>query len=164
MRDNKRQPHFPINDQEKVRRCASQKLCGICGRRMNNGAWFVGGWRCFMDPFAAFIDPPNHQECAEYALRVCPFLASRRYSHRVNFKKLDPANLPEDRLVISLPEEEMPQAQPELFGLGQTFNLMFIPNSGKQDFFVANDWNYVEAWKRGSPTGRVPDEATSNEL
>lgn len=63
-----------VNDAH-VRRCASERRCGVCGGKIPLGRIvFIGpddGRRCFADPWM-------HEHCARLAMAQCPFLASRR--------------------------------------------------------------------------------------
>lgn len=58
-----------------VRKCAEQRLCGICGKRIvGSPIAFVGpddDRRCFADPWM-------HLDCARLAMQQCPFLGARR--------------------------------------------------------------------------------------
>ena len=147
LRDKSGQPQFTINDHTKARQCVTKRLCAICGKRMSDGYWFVGGIRCFLHEFGAFIDPPLHYECAEYALKVCPFLALPSYTKRIDSKKLKPENVPENTALIE--NLGVPPFRPTLFGLGMTakYNLKFEPNGSF--IFTVNDWLYVEWWQNG---------------
>ncbi len=53
-------------------RCGRDKLCGICGQRLEVRLWFVGG-KLDVDQ-RAFGEPAMHEECMLYALKVCPHL------------------------------------------------------------------------------------------
>jgi len=59
-----------------VRRCAEQRLCGICGKRIVGAPMaFIGpddGRRCFADAWM-------HEACARLALVQCPFLKGRQW-------------------------------------------------------------------------------------
>lgn len=61
-------------------RCARQSLCAICGRRLHRDYVFIGGPMCCQN--RVFGDGPMHEQCARYALAVCPYLtnAHREYS------------------------------------------------------------------------------------
>lgn len=154
MVDKSGTPQFTINDHAKVHDCISKHLCAICGKRFDRNAmmhremWFVGGSRCFLHERGAFLDPPLHLECAEYALRVCPFLAASRYMRRVDAKKLDPNNLP-DGMAIVQEGFAMPRL-PEIFGLGMTHRYRVI-SQGSSPVFVVDDWRYLEWWRAGEP-------------
>ena len=75
MVDATRNPvDFKIVDAEHVKRCATARRCGICGRKIRNGLIaFIGpndGRSCFADPWM-------HEDCARLAMSQCPFLTSR---------------------------------------------------------------------------------------
>lgn len=148
-------PQFTINDHTKAFACQRKHLCAICGKKFERNPstfeyemWFVGGSRCFLHSNGAFLDPPMHRECGEYALRVCPFLAARRYIARIDDAKLSTVDLPEDRALVRT-EHMMPDL-PERFGFGMTYEYQFltdnIPGVG---VFVVPDWRYVEWWQAG---------------
>lgn len=75
-------PDFRATDFEKILQCAEYKLCAICGRRLGEYAYFIGG------PLSKenhlFTDPPMHKQCTEYAAKTCPFVFGRTdgYSKR----------------------------------------------------------------------------------
>lgn len=67
------EPNFKIADELKRQACAKKNLCWLCGQPLAYYMVFIGG------PLSAqsrlFSDGPMHQDCAEYALVVCPYLA-----------------------------------------------------------------------------------------
>jgi hypothetical protein len=65
-------PEFPIFDPHKWRRCVDHKLCWICGQRLGRHLAYAVGPMCTINRVSS--EPAQHRECAEYALRVCPFL------------------------------------------------------------------------------------------
>ncbi|HXA78697.1 MAG TPA: hypothetical protein VNV41_16300 [Candidatus Acidoferrales bacterium] len=68
-------PDFRATDFLKVKLCAEEKLCAICGHRLGDYACFIGG------PLSRenhlFSDPAMHPKCAEFAARICPFVSGR---------------------------------------------------------------------------------------
>lgn len=157
-------PQFTINDVRKVQQCIGKKLCAICGKRFDRNPvsfkkdemWFVGGSRCFTHQHGAFLDPPAHLECAEYALRVCPFLAAPHYSGRIDTAKLKEENLPDGMAVVRT--DYMPPQLPERFGLGLCHSYRITsPNPGGVMFLV-DDWRYIEWWREGERIN-APDTA-----
>ena len=89
FRDADGKAHFTINDIERVSLCLAQLLCAICGERLIAGQyWFVGGPLSALHERGAYNDTPMHRECAHYALKVCPYLALRSYSGRVEGRTL----------------------------------------------------------------------------
>jgi hypothetical protein len=162
LRDRYGVHQFTINDTRKVGEATSKRLCSISGKRLETSVWFAGGSRCFLHPLGAFIDPPMHYECGEYALRVCPFLAARSYARRIDDAKLADGGLPEGMGLIRA--KFMQPRLPERFGYGCTSD--YAPH--KSDFqggvFTVHDWEYVEFWRSGEmceppETGKPsPDE------
>jgi hypothetical protein len=151
--DRRRQPQFTINDSTRVTACRTRSLCGICGKRLDKDLWFVGGARCFLHPRGAFVDPPSHYACAEYALRVCPFLAAPSYAKRIDDRKLPPGGLPDGMALGRV--DFMPPAQPERFGLGSTRAYRWVSHD-RDGVYVVDAWDYVEWWKTGEPVN-APD-------
>jgi len=100
LMDSDGRPDFTVIDGQKIVRCIQDHLCGLCGTTLFQPIAFIGG------PLAAeqnlFLDPPMHPDCAEYAMKVCPHIATptARYSKpnlsdgRVLFDAVDP-NRPE---------------------------------------------------------------------
>lgn len=137
--DSRGRPQFTVNDVRRADLCRRKHLCSICGKRFDpEGAWFVGGSRAFLHPNGVFQDPPMHLDCAEYALRVCPFLAAPRWSRSVADAKLS----------ATTPIEYMPPRLPERFGLGLPGSYHWHPESS---VFVVDGWRYVEFWRAGQP-------------
>jgi hypothetical protein len=82
-------PHFTINDEAVRQRHIAEERCPICDGRLRwRGRWFVGGPRAAFHPNGAYLDPPMHDECAHYALKVCPYLAAPNYGKRLDDKTL----------------------------------------------------------------------------
>jgi hypothetical protein len=99
-------PDFKVVDESKRIRCASEKLCWVCGEALGYRFVFLGG------PNAAaartYMDGPMHEECARDALRICPFLVgtmdyasdpdSSRHDLTVQTMPVD-QNAPEDMVI-----------------------------------------------------------------
>ncbi len=69
-------PDFRVADQEKFMRALRRDLCWLCGQTLGRHKAFVIGPMCAVNKTTA--EPPCHRECAEYALRACPFLTKPR--------------------------------------------------------------------------------------
>lgn len=82
-RDETGRPHFQITDQRQLAKMLKFDLCPICGSALKGNRWFVGGPRSAFSVLGAYSDPPMHDECAHYALQVCPFLAAPTYTKRI---------------------------------------------------------------------------------
>lgn len=72
-------PDFRAVDVEKLIECFEGRLCGICGRRLGELAFFIGGDACKRSHL--FQDPAMHPGCAWFAASVCPFLNGERRSY-----------------------------------------------------------------------------------
>lgn len=66
---------FKMLDPARVRRCAQERLCAVCGRSMAGSRFaFIGphdGRTCFADPWM-------HEPCARYTIQHCPFVSGRQ--------------------------------------------------------------------------------------
>lgn len=64
---------FRVTDGDKAWLSVSKKACWICGNPFDVPVYAMVG-----DAMSAVIriyrEPPCHKECAEYAMRVCPFI------------------------------------------------------------------------------------------
>jgi hypothetical protein len=69
-------PDFRVIDPEKSTRCVRQKLCAVCGVRLGEFCYFIGGDLCKANHL--FTDPAMHGQCAEFATQACAFLSGRK--------------------------------------------------------------------------------------
>lgn len=83
-RDDKRPEvgMFTVADPVKVEQCHRYRLCGVCGGGLGYWIAFVGGSGSASPGTGAYQDPPMHEECAEAAMRLCPYIAKRRVPRR----------------------------------------------------------------------------------
>lgn len=147
--DANKRPHFTVSSHERVAVAAKKRLCGLCGGKLKDGAWFIGGSRCFEDPRGAFIDPAMHEECARYAVQVCPYLGAPSYGRRIDDRTVSAGNLPEDT-VITTNAAPMPEDRPVLFGLGRCNGFIRIPQpNGAEIFSPREGWTQIEWWQHG---------------
>jgi len=77
--DNDGEAALGVLDPERVIRSLRDRLCGICGRSLGYWIAFVGGGLCLTNRLYLC---PLHEDCARYAMRVCPFLASPQAKYR----------------------------------------------------------------------------------
>lgn len=153
--DNHKQPQFTINDHERVLECARKGLCALCGKRFISGLWFIGGPKCFLHELGAFLDPPAHLECAEYALRVCPYLAAPSYARRIDDRKMTAAAIPDGMIIVK--EDAMPDYRPPLFVLGHAYESGTTTLETGQLLYIPRHWRYIEFWRHGSRLTITPD-------
>ena len=65
-------PDFRIIRPSGIAIAHNKALCWLCGERRGTYQAFVIGPMCGINRTTA--EPPSHRECAEYAVRACPFL------------------------------------------------------------------------------------------
>ena len=80
-------PDFRCADQAKLVRALKIDLCWLCGNTLGRYKVFTVGPMCAVNRTSA--EPPAHRDCAEYAVRACPFLAKPRMMRNAK-------DLPED--------------------------------------------------------------------
>jgi len=69
-------PDLRVTNHDEVVRCVTERLCGICGRSMQQWAFFIGGDLSKKNHL--FHDPPMHMKCAQFSAEYCPFLNGER--------------------------------------------------------------------------------------
>ena len=87
-------PDFRVIGRGQVREAVSQKRCWLCGEPLGTFYAFVIGPMCSINRVSA--EPPSHLDCAEYAVRACPFLSKpnmRRNEVDMHPEKQDPAGM-----------------------------------------------------------------------
>jgi hypothetical protein len=60
-------------DPRKIGEAYNRKICFLCGETLGQYKAFVIGPMCSINRVSS--EPPAHADCAEYAVRACPFLA-----------------------------------------------------------------------------------------
>jgi hypothetical protein len=128
--------HFEVTDPRPWLKCVRFYRCGLCGELLGPSWCFIGGPRSLANRL--FTDPAMHEECARYALAVCPYLALRRgYTANVDpAYRIDPLVSPE---------------RPEKFGLGFTSRPWQYHLSREQGLLImAGPFNKIE-WFEAQP-------------
>jgi hypothetical protein len=126
-------------DCRKQERCVREKLCMICGRKLDNKKWFIGGHRTAINRLV--VDPAMHEECARYSMKVCPFLANQDMKYRKKYDEDTTLN------VGVAPERNETQCLMRTNG----FKPIFLNG---QVFIFCNRWDHIEHWRNGQ---RVSD-------
>ena len=148
--DLDRRPFFTINDSERVAACGRNKLCGICGRKLERDVWLIGGPGAAFHEHGAYLDPPMHGDCARYALQVCPYLGTR-YSGRIDMALAKHGRWPAALGVIA--EEHMIPEQPPFFVLARTAAAKMDQDRTAARFHPRRPWLAVEFWRHGAAIG-----------
>lgn len=135
-------------DGRKQERCVREKLCMICGSKLDNKKWFIGGQRTAINRLC--VDPAMHEECARYSMKVCPFLANQDMKYR---KKYDADTT---LCMGGAPERGDTQC------LMRTTGSKPVMLNG-QVFLLCNRWDYIEHWRNGEIVS-APPHLTAEEL
>jgi hypothetical protein len=67
------EPLTQAADPRKLKLAIKQNLCWCCGEKLGVYKCFIIGPMCAVNRITS--EPPNHRDCAEFAVRACPFLA-----------------------------------------------------------------------------------------
>jgi hypothetical protein len=139
-------PHFTINDERKRVEMVRRDLCSICGQKLLRGRWFIGGSRSAFDPKGAYLDMPMHDECAHYALKVCPYLAAPSYAREIADRKAEAI-----KTGIVLVDETMIPGRPVVFVAVMAVGQRYVGDrfSGGQYVKPARPYRKVEYWQHG---------------
>lgn len=71
---------FGKNQERLRRRAIEEHRCGQCGQPNDYWLWFIGD--DVLPEVLEFFEPAMHEECARYAINVCPFLGHENYQVR----------------------------------------------------------------------------------
>ena len=134
-------PDFRVTDVEKWVKACNERTCALCGEQLGRHLAFVGGPLAYENRL--FTDLPMHLECAEYALRVCPYIAVP------NFKYASP--LPDIGEDVSLRvAAEVEVVRPDRFMLGITRSYQVVKLPGGSYAVRAAPWEQVAWWQDGT--------------
>lgn len=127
------------------RRCVKDRLCALCGNKLPKKMWFIGGPLTMVNRF--FFDLGMHEECARYALVVCPYLAVR------GFKGVKKRAIGADEPGIRQKElASSDSARPAVFGLAMTDGYDPVRFQG-DELVRAKRWmREIEWWFAGERT------------
>lgn len=128
----------PRNIGEAYRR----KVCWLCGEPLGRFMAFVIGPMCSINRISS--EPPSHRECAEYAVRACPFLA------RPNAKRNEAASVNHGETVPGIMIEHNPEAS--LIWITKSYKPM---NTPKGALFQVGDPVETFWFKEGRPATRA---------
>jgi len=149
-RDTRGVPHFTIDDVGKLDLVLSKKLCGLCGKPLKVGQiWLVGGPVSSFLENGMFTTPHAHEECARYAIQVCPFLAAPNYSKLIEDKTIKPESVHD---TARFNNDQITPPRPLFFVLARTSGIkLFDPQdgSGKKYIVPRRPWKAVEFWQNG---------------
>jgi hypothetical protein len=163
-RDTLGVPHFTIDDVGKLNLVLAQGLCGLCGNPLQPGEmWMIGGPLSAFHAEGMYIEPPAHEECARYAIQVCPFIAASNYSRRIEAKTLKPAAIHDE---ARFHDNEIAPPRPPFFALTRTPVITLFPaddGSGKHHILPQRPWAVVEFWRNGAQIAQEEAETMAGE-
>jgi hypothetical protein len=64
---------FRVITGEPIFACVKRRLCWLCGETLGQYLCFTIGPMCSINRVSS--EPPSHRDCAEYAVKACPFLS-----------------------------------------------------------------------------------------
>lgn len=89
-------------DPRKIGEAYRLNICWLCGQPMGQYKAFVIGPMCSINRVSS--EPPSHRDCAEYAVKACPFLA------RPNAKRNEKAAVNHGETVPGIMIQHNPEA------------------------------------------------------
>ena len=120
-------PDFRAVDPKKVFQCVDGELCAICGRKLGEFCFFIGG--DLSKDNKLFADPPMHAKCAEFAAKACPFVSGER---------LEYSGRPVDETVVQI-EQMASLVRPRQMYILKT-------HTKKIGFVTVNGSRMIQAW------------------
>lgn len=149
-------PLFTVNDLRLQLNCVLKGICPICGDKLGEVFWFVGGPLSAFHPNGWYNDSACHKECLDYALVVCPYLSMPKYLHRI-----DAAAASLEAKAHLLLDPTMLPDRPEIFVAVGATQQAIKPNISDEQGFLGllirplKPWTAVEFWKHGE---RIPSD------
>jgi hypothetical protein len=94
IQGNVARPDYGAIDFAKFSQIIREKRCGICGGELGILMCFIGGPDSLHS--RRFSDAAMHQACANYAVRVCPFIAMSATAYAIMKKHSQNTKRPEE--------------------------------------------------------------------
>jgi hypothetical protein len=142
---------FRVGDSTAYEACIRDRVCWVCGQRRRRAEnVFLIGPMCAINRVSQ--DPPSHAECAEYAAKVCPFLARPNMVRRTR-------GLPDDTGNAGVAILRNPGVC--LVWATATWRTFVPPvGDGYGVLFQLGDPTSTSWWTRGRPATRAEVEAS----
>jgi len=134
-------PDFKVIDMAKWTALVRSRGCGICGAKMGARVWFVAGPKSI--EARIFTDLPMHEDCAEFALRTCPFLALPRFRYIQALVKVEGVQINVN--------EHVSTQRPDRFGLARSsgYRVVVIEGGSGIPMLQAAPFSEVQWWREG---------------
>lgn len=135
-------PDFRVIDMRRAAICRQRNVCWICGKQLGQHRWFIFGPSSALSRTA--VEPPSHRDCAMYATKVCPYLASTTAVHRRD-------KLPEHKVLLDVENEH-----PGVVVLWSTkdYDLIPLDPSNGVFYYQPHEPDIVEFWREGRKATR----------
>lgn len=122
---------FRILSVEHHMEVARRRLCAICGKRLGQQLFWIGGPMCILN--RVFGDGHMHEDCARYALAVCPYLAIATKSYRYHDRDGEHAS-------EELTDDNVIHRKPRMMVLAMTREChLLLPRNGKPVFLLPRE-------------------------
>ena len=139
--DSSGRPDFRVADAETWVRTVNLRICSLCAQPLGKHLAFVGGPLTQVNRM--FTDLPMHRDCAEYALKVCPFLAAPRFRYAETFSS-------KDADIAFAVNAHVSETRPEVFFMGITSKYEVVRLSPVTLVARAAPWTEVVWWREGT--------------
>lgn len=135
-------PSQVTHDLSRLSICYKESRCALCGMIITDRKyWVTGGPAVARNRLIS--DPPMHEECARYAIKVCPFLSNPDMKYRA---KHDPDTVIDHR--VSTVREET-----QILAMATTYTT--IEYDGRP-YILMGRWRKLEHWSRGQEVPPPP--------
>ena len=125
-------PDFKVTDQVKWMNIVAGRCCGICGNRLPETMFFIGGEKSCVA--GTFFDPAMCEPCARFSMNVCPFL---------NFQKGYAEHIKEHIGSVITIDPNMSTEKPKKMGLLRTDGFR-VEQHGEQLYLRAKNKLNIE--------------------
>ncbi|WP_214103193.1 hypothetical protein [Acrocarpospora catenulata] len=136
------QPDHRLIGPGKIECALRYSACWLCGETLGNYKVFVLGPMCTITRTTA--EPPSHRDCAEYAVRACPFLTTPAMRRRE--RSLPEGHRPPPGL--SIPRN------PGVIALWVTYDFEVFPDPDGRTLLSVGDPVAVSWWAEGRQATR----------
>lgn len=133
-------------DPRKIVEAYKKRICWLCGEPMGQYKSFVIGPMCSINRVSS--EPPEHRDCAEYAVKACPFLA------RPNAKRNTAAHVGKSEDIAGIAIEHNPMAN--LIWTTKDFKPMRVDHGY---LFQLGEPTAVSWWQEGRTATRAEIDA-----
>ena len=147
LRDRNNIPHFKVNDEKKVEKCIKEDLCSVCGEKLNDNKWLIGGRLSAFHPKGCYIDIPVHKECGVYSLKTCPYMAYTQYIAKGISDKEKAVLLEDEKLVLMNPTLDDNRLQ--YFVFVKTNDYSVSRRNNERYIYPERPYLAIEYWRDG---------------